>query len=348
MPAKAGIQPRIRRWTPAFAGVTDPRQALAGLRAAARARVKGTPSRRHGGGHQDGWGLMPNLRTAAALVAVFIGAAPAVHATDDRDPDAYAHPGRLSPTEIDRQVTDPVSVTWSVKLENDLVLRDLDGPGAELEAILRLQSTMPVLLGDYLKLIARPRFTLVDDKPYTGSNGALERTTGFGDTILDLVLSPRPTPWRLALGPTFVFPTANLDQTGQGKWQIGPAGVAGYRTDRWLAGFILQQWFSYAGDPARKAVSEMHLQYLASWFFDNGWSVGTQPTMKVQWNAAPGQQVTFPFGPTIGKVVKFGGSVPVKFEIDLLYTPVHPSNGEEASFQIKVIPVVPSPLPPLM
>lgn len=290
--------------------------------------------------------VIARVLAVGVFVAAGVGSVSTARAAGPAD--AYAHPDRLSATAINRQVTDPVSVTWSIKLENDLVLRDLDGHGAELEAILRLQPTMPVLLGDYLKLIARPRFTLVDDKPYTGSGGALQRTTGLGDTIFDLVLSPRPVPWRLALGPTFVFPTASLEQTGQGKWQIGPAGVAGYRTRKWLAGFIFQQWFSFAGDPSRQAVSELHLQYLASWFFDDGWSVGTQPTMKVQWNAAPGQQVTFPFGPSIGKVVKVGGRLPVKFELDLLYTPIHPNNGEEASFQIKVIPVVPSPLPPLL
>jgi len=282
----------------------------------------------------------------AVLLAASAGAGAAGAAEADA-PTVYAHPDQLSPTAINRQVTDPVSATWSIKLENDLNLLDLDAAGIQLEPVLKLQPTMPILFGEHLKLITRPQFTLVDDKPYTTAGGAFARTTGFGDTILDLVVSPRPTPWRLALGTTFVFPTATTEQTGQGQWQFGPASVAGYRTDDWLAGCILQQWFSFAGDSERKAVSEMHLQYLAYWFFAHGWSLGTQPTIVIDWMADPGQQVTFPFGPSIGKVVKFGNTLPVKFEVDLLYTPVHPNNGQVASFQIRVIPVLPSPLPPL-
>ena len=100
------------------------------------------------------------------------------------------------------------------------------------------------------KLIVRPQFTLVDDTPYT-SQGEVLRTTGVGDTNLDIVLSPELGPWLLALGPTFVFPTANLDQTGKGKWQAGPAGVLGYRRPSWLAVLIAEQWWSFAGGSDR-------------------------------------------------------------------------------------------------
>ncbi len=256
----------------------------------------------------------------------------------------HQDPGRLPATEINKRVTDPVSTTWSIKLENDLKLLDIDGHGTEVENTLLIQPTLPIILGDHLKVIPRPQLTLVDDKPYTDSAGALRRTTGLGDMVLDLVLGPRSTPWLVAFGPTFVFPTASVEQTGQGKWQIGPAGVLGYRSDTWLGGVILQQWFSYAGDADRKSVSELHLQYLASWFFGDGWSIGTSPTMKVNWEAASGQQVTFPLGPSIGKVLKLGGTLPIKLELDLLYVPVRPDNGEQAAFQFKLIPVVPSPL----
>ena len=278
----------------------------------------------------------------AAVVVLAWCAAGAAGAADSAPPAARRDPSRLPETEINRRVTDPVSDTWSIKLENEVQLLDLEHHGTEVENVLKLQPTMPILLGERFKLIARPELTLVDDKPYTNKAGALRRTTGFGDTILDLVLSPRRTPWRLALGPTFVFPTGNLEQTGQGKWQIGPAGVFGYHTSRWLAGVIGQQWFSYAGDADRRSVSELHLQYLAYWFFADGWSIGTDPTLKVDWNAASGQQVTFPVGPSIGKVVKIGATLPVKLELDLVYTPVHPDDGQVAAFLFKVIPVVPA------
>ena len=244
-------------------------------------------------------------------------------------------------TRINEKVTDPVSTTWSMKLQNNVNLLDITGHGDRVEDALTLQPTMPVWLTRDVKLIARPKFTLLDAKPFT-ADGDLHRTTGFGDTILDLALSPRSDPWLIGFGPTFVFPTASTDQTGQGKWQAGPAGVLGYRTTGWLATIIVQQWWSFAGASSRSAVNMLNLQYIASYFFGDGWSIGTSPTIKVDWRASAGNAVTFPFGPAIGKVVKVGGVVPVKLEIQALYSPVHPdSNGQIVQIQFTATPVIP-------
>lgn len=265
----------------------------------------------------------------------------AVTAADDaEEPPASAHE---PPTEINRKVTNPVSLTWSLKLKNTVDLDEVGSFGIHPKYTLQFQPIMPLLVTPYLKLITRPEFTLVDDTAYVNGEGELQRTTGVGDTILDVVLSPRLGPWLLALGPTFVFPTANLDQTGQGKWQAGPAGVLGYQTKKWIADVIFQQWFSVGGDPDRSAVSELHVQYIASYFFGDGWSIGTSPTLKVNWRAAAGDRVTFPIGPTIGKVVKFGAALAVKFELEGLYVPVYPDqNGERWSVQFNIIPIVPA------
>jgi hypothetical protein len=291
----------------------------------------------------------PRRRWSALVVAgIAAGALGWTIAASAGEPDddlGRKDPRRMSSTEINKRVADPISTTWSIELKTDFTLLDLDAHGTELQTEFVLRPTMPIIIGEHVKLIVRPQFTLVDDTPYTNAAGALRRTTGFGDTVLDLVIGPRATPWLLAFGPTFTFPTASVEQTGQGKWEIGPAGVVGYHAPTWLAALIGQQWFSYAGDADRRSVSELHLQYIANWFFGDGWSAGTRPTMKVNWNAAAGQQVTFPFGPAVAKVIKFGDALPVKFELELYYVPVHPDNGAQAIFEFKVTPVVPSPLP---
>jgi hypothetical protein len=240
-------------------------------------------------------------------------------------------------------VTNPVSTTWSLKLQNNITWIDVAGHGDRIQDELKFQPTLPVRLTPGLKLITRPEFTLLDSVPFTNSQGALQRTTGFGDTILDVVLSPMLGPWLVGLGPTFVFPTASLDETGQGKWQAGPAGVAGYRSKKVLAALIAQQWWSFAGSADRAAVSELHLQYLASYFFGDGWSIGTAPTIKVDWRASSGNRVTFPFGPSLTKVVKVAERLPIKLEIRGHYFPVHPDpNGDQFEIQLVVTPVIPS------
>lgn len=249
----------------------------------------------------------------------------------------------MSRSEVSLRLSDPVSETWALKVQNTVTLVGVAGHGTQAKDTLEFQPTLALRVSEHLKLIARPDFTLIDSVPYAAGQGTLRRTTGVGDTILDVVVAPRSTRWLVGLGPTFVFPTANLDQTGQGKWQAGPAGVAGYRAERWLAAAIAQQWFSFAGAEERAAVSELHLQYLASYVFGDGWSVGTSPTIKVDWHAASGEQLTFPFGLNVAKVVKLADRLPIKIELEGMYVPVHPTGGAEAIFELVITPVIPAP-----
>jgi len=283
------------------------------------------------------------LQRVALVLATVVFLCPAVRAADESLPE-HESPLQRSSTEINEKVSDPVSTTWSLKVKNTVTFEDVGNNGDHADYKLQFQPTMPVWLSREWKLITRPQFTLLDDTPYA-SHGQVNRTTGVGDTILDLVVSPKLGPWLLALGPTFVFPSANLDQTGKGKWQVGPGGVLGYHIPQWLAVLIAEQWWSFAGAPDRPTQNHLNLQYIVSYFFGDGWSVGTSPTILFDWRAASGSQVTFPVGPTVGKVVKLGGVAPVKFELEGLYVPVHPEHdGERFVIQFNIIPVIPAPI----
>jgi hypothetical protein len=282
-------------------------------------------------------GQTAGYRYAVAATAVLLAMVFAAPAATQTSPDSA---NGESETEIDVKVTDPLSSTWSLKTQDNLYVLDVHGHGHRLQDTLVFQPLMPVWLTRGLKLITRPKFTLLNDEPYVAA-GDLHRTAAVGDTILDVALSPRTEPWLVALGPTFVFPTANSVQTGQGAWQVGPVAAARYRGDHWLAALIAQQWWSVAG-AGSGPVRALNLQYLASYSFAGGWSVGTSPTIKVNWEASPGDRVTFPFGPSVGKVVKLAGGMPVKFEIQVNYSPIHPaSNGQILQVQFTATPVIP-------
>jgi hypothetical protein len=145
----------------------------------------------------------------------------------------------------------------------------------------------------------------------------------------------------LALGPTFIFPTASNSRLGQNKWQIGPAGVLGYLGDKWLAGVFPQQWLSVGG-PSPQTVSQMNIQYFFNYFPGGGWSVGTSPNVLVNWYAdKSGDMITFPLGLAVAKVVKIG-ILPVKFQVQGQYMPVHPDAfGQKWNLQFAVTPVIP-------
>jgi hypothetical protein len=97
----------------------------------------------------------------------------------------------------------------------------------------------------FVQLI-RPTFALVTVPSSRGGT-----RTEFGDMqLLDVAVLPWPrreTGLLIAVGPTFVFPTATSRSAGQGAWQAGPAMAAVYKGLPWLvAGFILQEPISFA------------------------------------------------------------------------------------------------------
>jgi hypothetical protein len=86
----------------------------------------------------------------------------------------------------------------------------------------------------------------------------------------------------------------------------------------------------------------MSTYYSFVYFFSNGWSVGTNPNLLVNWEASRGNKVTFPVGLQVGKLVKLG-HMPVKFDVQAQYYPVHPELlSPKWNIQLQVTPIIPS------
>ena len=141
--------------------------------------------------------------------------------TPGRGPDAP----EASASELNKQLSNPVTSLWSLSFQfNNFRLEN-----GEWNYNLQFQPVLPIGLTKDLNLITRPVIPLYNSVPHETAPGHFERTTGFGDIILLELLSPADSgKWILGAGPTFIFPTATSDFTGQGKWQAGPAAVVGY------------------------------------------------------------------------------------------------------------------------
>jgi hypothetical protein len=71
-------------------------------------------------------------------------------------------------------------------------------------------------------------------------NGRFNQTTSFGDLSLAELFSPAHSGlWLLGAEPTFVSPTATSEDTGQGRWQAGPAAVRGYLSKKFVLAVFL-------------------------------------------------------------------------------------------------------------
>ena len=243
--------------------------------------------------------------------------------------------------EVNKQLSNPISSIWALQFQQNTYW--LNRP--ERNAVnLLFQPVLPVALTPDWNLITRPVIPVMDSEPYINGSGNLHRVTGFGDTIFATLLSPSPKlagRWLLGLGPTFIFPTASNQRLGQDKWQMGPAGVFGFLGDKWIAGVFPQQWLSVGG-AGSGTTSSMNIQYFFTYFPGDGWGIGTSPNILVNWYAnRGGNMLTVPIGLSISKVVRIG-PLPVKFQIQPQYMPVHPDVfGQKWNVQFSITPVIP-------
>jgi hypothetical protein len=159
--------------------------------------------------------------------------------------------------------------------------------------------------------------------------------------VLAFALAPRPLlggRLTIAAGPTFVFPTATEKVLGQKTWQLGPDVGVVLSGKHYLAFVFPQQWFKIGGDGSK--TNQLSAIYDFDYFFKNGWSVGTEPNLFVNWQEPRDQRVSFPVGPQVGKMCKCGHT-PTLFQLQFEYYPVHPTvNSAKWNIQLQITPTI--------
>jgi hypothetical protein len=296
----------------------------------------------------------------AALSLAWL-AAPAVAAEHaPAEPEGGKEP---SLSDVNKALTNPVSDIWSITFQqNNFVLKhqlpdDLADAvvgdtkdGSDWNSNLLFQPVLPVGISEDWNLITRPVIPLFVSQPHPNLNVGsgdfldIDRVTAFGDITLMQLVSPTPKlvgHWLLGAGPTWIFPSGGSDFTGFGKYQVGPAAIAGYLSEKWIAGALVQNWWSFAGDGDRASTNSMNLQPFFSYFLPEGWSAGYSGNVLADWKANDGDVWTVPIGASIAKVVKLG-KLPVRLALAGQYMPIHPDQfGQKWNIQVTVAPVLP-------
>jgi hypothetical protein len=249
-----------------------------------------------------------------------------------------------SAAEASKQAANPLASVWLMQFQqNNSWLGMPANGGNRVQSNLQFQPLMSVKLTDDWSLVTRPVLQLFNNTPFQDQAGQSNRVTGFGDTAVALALSPGHRlvgNWLLAAGPTFIFPTATDSRIGQDKWQVGPAAAVGYVGKNFVTYVFPQQWFSVGGDGRR--TRQMSLIYAFVRTLPNGWTVGTNPNMFVDWEASSGNKVSFPVGLQVGKLRKLG-PMPVKFDLQVQYYAVHPQvYGSKWNLQLQITPILPA------
>jgi len=249
-----------------------------------------------------------------------------------------------SAAEVSKQAANPLANLWLMQIQQNTNWVGMPANnGNRVQSNLQFQPLMSVKVKDDWNLITRPVLQMFNSTPFLDQTGQDKRVTAFGDTVLALALSPSRKlagNWLLAAGPSFIFPTATNSLLGQNTWQVGPAAAVGYQGKNFITYVFPQQWFSVGGD-GRKA-SHMLLYYAFVHVYSNGWSVGTNPSMSVDWEASRGNKLAFPVGLQVGKLRKLG-PLPVKFDVQAQYYAVRPQvYGPKWNLQLQITPILPS------
>jgi hypothetical protein len=237
---------------------------------------------------------------------------------------------RASLTAINKSLTDPLSEAWSIALaQNNFRITTGVGEANRWNSRLQFQGAMPISLTPSLDLITRPYIELFNSQPHPlpGNPTELDRTTAFGDITLLQLLVPRREwvgNWLLGLGPTWIFPSGTSRWTSSGKWQVGPAAVLGYLSEKWILAGLIQNWESFGGSGPLE-LSTISLQPIATYFLPNGWSVGYSGNMLANQSSGVTDRYTIPVGAQVGKVLLLG-STPVKIALAGQWMPVHPAS----------------------
>jgi hypothetical protein len=284
---------------------------------------------------------------AFALVAMLTSPVRAEDPASTTEPAADDADHAQSLSDINKKLSNPVSDIWSITFQQNN-FRVSPGPGENdrWSTNLLLQPVLPVSVTDDWNLITRPVIPLFVSQPHpeVGRPSAIGRSTAFGDISLFQLISPSPKiagHWLLGLGPTWTFPSAPSDFTGSGKWQVGPAGIVGYLSEKFIVGALVQNWWSFAGDDDRPEAASMILQPIASYFLKDGWSVGYSGNILANWKNDSSNTWTVPLGMSVAKVAKLG-KVPVRFALGLQWMPIQPDRyGQDWNIQLIIAPVLP-------
>lgn len=240
------------------------------------------------------------------MVALWLGFALAAHAQEDED-------GTLTASEIAAEFSDPLTTLPQIFLQDAFTPENYGTDAQSNRVIARV--IVPRVPGSallpFVQLI-RPSLSLVTVPTGKGN----QTRTEFGDVqLFDLAVIPWPgreTGFLMAVGPSFVFPTATHRSAGQGAWQAGPAFAAIYKgIPGLLLGALVQNPISFAySDSDRESVNTLLVQPVVLAYLGRGFYVkSADATLSRGWR--DGSATLLPVSLGLGYVMLREGLPPI-------------------------------------
>lgn len=227
------------------------------------------------------------------------------------------------------EAQNPIANMISIPFQNNLTAGM--GPNRDKTLnVFNIQPVVPFALSKKLNLVTRTILPVLSQPAAEGTQN------GIGDLNPTFFFVPKANgPWTLGFGPTLVLPTASISSLGSGKWSAGPAAVAVYSKGPWVAGALINNVWSFAGDSGRGAVSAFLLQPFINYNLSNGWYLVSSPIVTANWQAANGEQWILPVGGGVGRVFRVGRQ-PLNASLQAYANVVKPENFGELTIRAQL------------
>ena len=205
--------------------------------------------------------------------------------------------------DLAKLVQNPIAKVISLPFQNNLAFGA--GPDHDPQDVLNIQPVLPIQINDDWNVITRTIIPVDYQPPLTPAGSAVG---GVGDISLALYFSPARTSGSLiwGIGPAFVFPSANHEVLGQGKFSTGVSAVALTIQGPWLVGALVTEVVSVSGEAYRRQVNQMLVQPFINYNFRRGWYLTSSPIITANWRAPGSQQWTVPLGAGGGRAFRLG------------------------------------------
>jgi hypothetical protein len=237
--------------------------------------------------------------------------------------------------DLAEQAQNPIANLISVPFQNNTTL----GLGPEENKtlnVLNIQPVVPFRLNDDLTLVTRTILPVLSQPGPEGGN-----SNGIGDLNPSFFLVPKlPGRWTVGFGPTLVLPTASRDELGSGQWGMGPAAVAVYTRGPWVAGGLVNQIWSVAGDSDRRSLSQFLVQPFVNFNLPNGWYLVSSPIITANWQVSSDRWLV-PIGGGFGRVFRVG-SQPVNASLQAYANVAKPDLFGDVTIRAQVQLLFPS------
>ncbi len=231
--------------------------------------------------------------------------------------------GASSQADLARASQNPISSLISVPFQNNTNFGV--GEFNRTSNILNVQPVIPVPLSDSLTLVNR---TIIPIAYQPELGAGLDSAFGLGDINYTGFFVPQSAGnFTWGVGPSLLLPTATDTVLGTGKWSIGPAAVGLVTQCPIVAGALVSQLWSIAGDSNREDVSLLTVQPFFNYNFAGGWYASTSPIITANWQTNS-DQWTVPLGGGGGRVFNIG-SQPVNVSLQAYWNVIKPEGAAD-------------------